>query len=88
MPLRPNARCIKRRSPGSRRPWPRLVNTAKNPVDADGQLLQGPGPDANVVESLQAENLRLRAAWQELAERTSSRRSFPIVGSEADRDPE
>ena len=38
----------------------------------DGQRAQGPDTDAHVVESLQAENLRLRAAWQELVERTTS----------------
>jgi DNA repair exonuclease SbcCD ATPase subunit len=38
----------------------------------DGRVTPGPGPDANVVEALQAENLRLRAAWQELVERASA----------------
>jgi uncharacterized small protein (DUF1192 family) len=38
----------------------------------DGQLAQGPDADAHAVQALQAENLRLRAAWQELVERTSA----------------
>ena len=31
-----------------------------------------PGPDSSVVEAISAENLRLRAAWQELVERTTA----------------
>ena len=39
----------------------------------DGRVTQGPAPDDNVVEALQVENLRLRAAWQELVERREVR---------------
>jgi hypothetical protein len=38
----------------------------------DGQLTERRAPDADLVESLQAENRRLRAAWQELVDRAST----------------
>jgi myosin heavy subunit len=46
-----------------------VSNTAPADVDS-GTLSQGVDP--GVVEALQAENLRLRAAWQELVERASA----------------
>jgi hypothetical protein len=49
-----------------------VANSAKIPGCLDGRVTEGSGPDANALEVLQAENLRLRAAWQELVERTSS----------------
>jgi hypothetical protein len=53
----------------------RLVQVANSPLAhgaVDGRVTKGPDPDANVVEALEAENLRLRAAWQELVERTAA----------------
>jgi len=38
----------------------------------DGRVTEAPGLDSKGVEALQAENLRLRAAWQELVERTAA----------------
>jgi hypothetical protein len=38
----------------------------------DGQVTEAPGLDSTGVEALQAENVRLRAAWQELVERTAA----------------
>ena len=63
-----------------------VAKSPEAPGADDGRVTQGPGPDASVVEALQAENLRLRAAWQELVERTLRRRSCRIVGREAGRD--
>ena len=37
----------------------------------DGRVTQSSGPNVEVVEALQVENRRLRAAWQELVERAS-----------------
>ena len=45
-----------------------------------GRITPGHGPDSNVVDALQTENLRLRAAWQELMERRLRRGSFRILG--------
>jgi predicted nuclease with TOPRIM domain len=49
-----------------------VANSANIPGDGDGRVAQGAGPDANMVEALQAENLRLRAAWQELVQRSAA----------------
>jgi chromosome segregation ATPase len=49
-----------------------VANSPLAPGAHDCRVTQGPDPDANVVEALQAENLRLRAAWQELVERSSA----------------
>jgi hypothetical protein len=38
----------------------------------EGRVTQSSGPNVEVVEALQVENLRLRAAWQELVERASA----------------
>jgi hypothetical protein len=39
---------------------------------SDNHVTENPGEDASTVEALQAENLRLRAAWQEMVERTTA----------------
>jgi chromosome segregation ATPase len=49
-----------------------VASSSLAPGSDDGRVTQGPDTDANVVEALQAENLQLRAAWQELVERTSA----------------
>jgi hypothetical protein len=49
-----------------------VAKSSEAPGTHDGRVAQGPGPDANVVEALQAENLRLRAGWQELVERAAA----------------
>jgi hypothetical protein len=49
-----------------------VANSPEASETHDGRVSQGPGPDASVVEALQAENVRLRAAWQDLVERTSA----------------
>jgi hypothetical protein len=48
------------------------LNTAGALVGHDCQVETEQGQGALVVEALQAENLRLRAAWQELVERTAA----------------
>jgi hypothetical protein len=49
-----------------------VATSSETPRSHDGRDTQGPSPDTNVVEALTAENLRLRAAWQELVERVSA----------------
>jgi chromosome segregation ATPase len=49
-----------------------VANSPESPGAHDGRVTQGTDHHANVVEALEAENLRLRAGWQELVERTSA----------------
>jgi uncharacterized small protein (DUF1192 family) len=49
-----------------------IASSPDAPGDRDGRAAQEPGPNSGVVAALQAENLRLRAAWQELVERNSA----------------
>jgi len=50
-----------------------VVATSREASGApDGRVTQGAGPDAGAVEALQNENLRLRAAWQDLVERSAA----------------
>jgi hypothetical protein len=43
-----------------------------SPVARDGRTTSDSSPDSNAVEALEAENLRLRAAWEDLDERTTA----------------
>jgi hypothetical protein len=49
-----------------------IASAREAPVDGDGRAGHEHGLDAAAVEALQAENLRLRAAWQELVERNAA----------------
>jgi hypothetical protein len=52
-----------------------VASMADEKKDLANEDLSTGGVDSSVVEALQAENVRLRAAWQELVERTSSTES-------------
>jgi hypothetical protein len=48
-----------------------VANSSEASAGPDARSTQGSGPDADVAAALRAENLRLRAAWQELVERNA-----------------
>jgi hypothetical protein len=49
-----------------------IAKNAEAPGTNEGRVTQGREADDNVVEALQAENLRLRAGWEELVERRAA----------------
>jgi uncharacterized small protein (DUF1192 family) len=57
---------------GLRRTFDQIAQSPEADPARDGRILQDGSSDATVVEALQAENLRLRAAWQEQRERASA----------------
>ncbi len=49
-----------------------VVTSHEASAAQDSRVTQSSGPTVEVVEALQAENVRLRAAWQELVERAAA----------------